>query len=82
MLDCCHLRREDVKYVFHCLQSQAEYDKKNNKFLYFGILLEADDWQTERKCLMKSNFPFLCQIENLLNFEAMSMNICRFRSYV
>lgn len=72
-----------MRYVFHCLQlTQAEYDKKNNKFLYFGILLEADDWQTERKCLMKSNFPFLCQIENLLNFEAMSMNICRFKSYV
>lgn len=34
----------------------------------FVILLEADNWQTERKCLMKSNFLFLCQIENLLNY--------------
>lgn len=34
----------------------------------FVILLEVDNWQTERKCLMKSNFPFLCQIENLLNY--------------
>lgn len=34
----------------------------------FIMLSEAADWQTERKCLMKSNFPFLCQIENLLNY--------------
>lgn len=83
MLDCCHLEEKTWgMYFIVCNWHKQNMTKKNNKFLYFGILLEADDWQTERKCWMKSNFPFLCQIENLLNFEAMSMNICRFRSYV
>lgn len=37
MLECCHLEEKTLRYAFHCLQSQAEYDKKNYKFLYFFL---------------------------------------------
>lgn len=39
MLECCHLEEKTLRYMyaFHCLQSQAEYDKKNYKFLYFFL---------------------------------------------